>query len=169
MLVNDGKLHLMYALWTEGLLNKDRFLTGGALGGSFAPDKGAGQKIYVRYDLETGKEDLRVSPVLKGETIALGWNVSGFFAASRSSRRGSPLYCISADVKGRIVSLVSYDKGKTWNDHAVSNRAFAPYSVGGCNVLTDDGFIIGSFTDLYDSRGQIKPSVYFFRIPTQRK
>ncbi|MHB9027159.1 MAG: two-component regulator propeller domain-containing protein, partial [Candidatus Latescibacterota bacterium] len=69
----------------------------------------------------------------------------GFFA-KRDSLPNGPLYCIS-NAGGKIGCLASDDNGATWYDYAVSAGTFNPYAVGGCRTITDDGYIIGSFTD----------------------
>ncbi|HNT35278.1 MAG TPA: BNR-4 repeat-containing protein, partial [bacterium] len=103
------------------------------------------QQNYVRYDIESATEDIRVTPVFKGESIRLG-HLDGFFAHDAHSPDG-PLFCIARyipqDVR-RIGCLVSRDNGVTWHDHALSAPVVNPYSIGGCRQLTSDGYVIGS-------------------------
>jgi hypothetical protein len=114
---------------------------------------------YVRYDLQTGKRELDIQPDFKGQQIALR-GLDGFFAVD-----GSVLYCVGRDAS-RLACLVSHDNGSTWQDHAVSDAVTNPYSIGGCRVVSKDGYILGSFTDQIapntDTGGGSK--VYFFRI-----
>ena len=68
-----------------------------------------------------------------------------------------------------LVCLTSADDGRTWHDHAVSEATFSLYAVGGCRELTDDGAVIGAFTDTRDTSARPGGSrVYFFRIDTGR-
>ena len=65
-----------------------------------------------------------------------------------------------------LVLRRSLDNGETWLDFAASKETFNIYSLGGCREVTEDGDIIGSFTDqqgsnLATARGS---SVYFFKI-----
>jgi hypothetical protein len=118
---------------------------------------------YVRYDVATGRRDGDIQPAFGGKTISL-MGLDGFFA-SRSDRPGSPLYCVGQD-KGHVACLVSEDNGGTWRDYARSDEKFGAYSIGGCREVTDDGYVIGSFTDQVSSPASLTrdSKVYFFRI-----
>jgi len=139
-LVKDGKVHFLYLAQCK-------------------PQR----QHYVRYDAETGKRDVHHAPAFKGKTVSLR-GLDGFFAA-RSDRPGSALYCVGHD-GGRIGCLVSEDNGETWRDYARSEEKFHPYSIGGCREVTEDGYVIGSFTDQVSSPASLKRDsrVYFFRI-----
>jgi hypothetical protein len=140
LLAKDGKLHFLYMAQTK-----------------------PAREHYVRYDIRSGKEDLRIQPTFCGEKISL-MGLSGFFAA-RSSLPNGPLYCVSRFGR-RIGCLASDDNGKTWYDYAVSPEITNSYSIGGARELTADGHIIGSFTDQLASTSEPTDSahVYFFRI-----
>ncbi len=144
LLVKDGKVHMLYLAQTK-------------------PPR----EHYVRIDAKTGKQDARIQPVFQGETIALQ-GLSGFFATDRTKPK-SPLYCVS-NAGGRIGCLVSRDNGKTWHDHAVSRPVENPYSIGGCRSVTQDGFIIGTFTEQVASTADVsgRCPVQFFRIRAAR-
>ena len=140
VLVKDGKAHFVYLAQTK-----------------------PSREHYVRYDLKTGREDLRRSPDFKGRKIEVR-GLSAYFATS-VSRSDGPLYCIGPS-SGRIACLRSDDNGTTWKDYAITTETFNPYSVGGARELMPDGSIIGSFTDqkcsTTDPTGRCR--VYFFRI-----
>ncbi|MBI2303048.1 MAG: hypothetical protein HYU66_29420, partial [Armatimonadetes bacterium] len=133
-LAKDGKLHFLYEAQSQ-------------------PPR----EHYVRYDVTTAKRELDLYPEVKGQRMSL-LGLDGFFAA-RSSVPGSTLYCVG-NWQGRIACLASDDNGTTWYDYAVSQQTFNPYAIGGCRELTDDGHVIGSFTD----QAVTPPRVYFIRI-----
>jgi len=68
-----------------------------------------------------------------------------------------------------IHHIVSPDNGRTWKDHARSERSFNLYSIGGARELAEDGSIIGTFTDQKESTSADGGgcAVWFFRIPTR--
>jgi hypothetical protein len=120
-LVKRGKVHFIY------------------LAGTQPP-----RQHYMRYDLASGKRDLHVSPEFKGDQIRLR-SASGFFA-TRSALPDGPLYCVMQD-NGHIACLASDDNGETWYDYAIARRAVSPYSISGGREITDDGYIVGCFTE----------------------
>jgi len=140
-LVKNGKIHFMYLAQTE-----------------------PARQHYMRYDVATGRREIDRQPVFQGTEIRLR-GLDGFFAAHADSK-DSPLYCLGRDEAGHVACLSSEDNGKTWQDYARSERSFNVYSLGGCRQVTDDGFIIGSFTDTQgtDQTAERKPKVYFFKI-----
>ena len=122
---------------------------------------------YVRYDVATAKRDQdRQAPELRGKAIGLS-GLDGFLA-SRSRDPGSALYCVMQD-QGHIACLVSDDNGDTWRDYARSEERFRPYSIGGCREITDDGYIIGSFTHQVSNPQSLKrdSKVYFLKIKAE--
>jgi hypothetical protein len=143
VLAKAGKLHFLYLAQTQ-------------------PPR----EHYVRYDLATGHEDLRLSPDFGGQRIKPR-QLSGFFA-SRAADPDAPLYCVSG-AQGRIGCLVSRDSGQSWQDYALSEQMFALYSIGGCREPTRDGYVIGSFTDQarQGAEEEKHPRVYFFRIAVE--
>jgi len=118
--VKDGKLHFIYHARTK-----------------------PARQHYMRYDIAAGKRDIHLQSKLKGRTITLS-GVSGFFA-SNPAKPKSPLYCVIQD-NGHIACLASVDNGKTWRDYAKSTEKFGIYALGGAREVTEDGSIIGSFT-----------------------
>ena len=133
-MAKDGKLHFIYNAGTKPRRHH-----------------------YMRYDIATGKRDIHLQSKFKGKTITLS-GVSGFFASrstTTAAKTRSPLYCVIHD-RGYIASLVSYNNGQTWRDHAKSRETFGIYALGGARQITADGYLIGSFTQ--------SGRVYFFRI-----
>ena len=60
--------------------------------------------------------------------------------------------------------MKSEDNGLTWRKHAVGPIAFT-YALGGSPQVTDDGYIIGSYTESSNFRDQTAPKlVKFFKI-----
>ena len=136
-MVKDGKVHFVYLAQTS-------------------PNR----QHYMRYDIETATREIDQQPLFQGETISLR-GLDGFFA-SRLDQPGSTLYYVSM-AGSKIGCLASDDNGSTWHDYALTDSAFPSiYSIGGCRQITDDGYIIGSFT----ATGYNPPRVYFFRIDT---
>ena len=143
-LAKDGKLHFLYLAQSK-------------------PQR----QHYVRYDIATGKRELDIQPLFSGKDISLS-GLDGFFA-SRAGEPKSPLYCVMQDV-GRIACLASSDNGSTWVDYARTEEKFGAYSIGGCREVTDDGYVIGSFTDQKSSPASLvrDSKVYFLKIKTTR-
>ena len=135
MLVKDGKVHFIY---------KGRTMH------------------YLRYDLATGRKDASLDGrQFSGRNIALG-DTSGLLV-SRLDQPGSPLYCVSRDPGRRTLGcLISYDNGRSWSDYALAAQIFQDnYATGGARQTTDDGYIIGSFSDRFGGECQ---EVWFYRI-----
>ena len=135
----DGKLHFLYQAQAD-------------------PKR----QHYMRYDVATGQRDVHYQPEFKADTLEIH-TLDGFFA----TRPGCPLHCLG-NYEGHLVCLVSHDNGRTWRDYAQSEQTFRIYSLGGCRRITDDGHIIGSFTDQGGSNltTECKSKVYFFKIRT---
>jgi len=139
MLVKDGKVHFIYRGKTMH---------------------------YLRCDLATGKKDVVLDgKQFAGAEIVLS-HVSGLLA-SRLNRPGSPLYCVARDPARRTIAcLVSRDNGSSWSDYAVASREFFDnYATGGARQITDDGCVVGSFTEHIRIGGTCK-GVWFYRIKT---
>ena len=133
----DGKVHFVYHAHSEETRRRQMGANGGV-------------QHYIRYDLETARRDIDVSPEFRGQQISL-YNVDGFFV-SQSEIPGSPLYCVMADGT-HVACLASKDNGESWCDYAVSDREFVSggrgkpiYAVGGSREVSEDGHVIGSFT-----------------------
>ena len=139
-LVKGGKVHFTYQAQTK-----------------------PGRQHYVRYDASTGKRDQHCQPEFRGTEFQIK-GLDGFFA-TQSLDADSPLYCLGHD-QGRIACLVSEDNGNTWQDYARTEEVFGLYSTGGCRQITEDGYIIGTFTDQAGSNHTTdrKSKVFFFRI-----
>jgi hypothetical protein len=139
-LVKDGKVHFLYLAQTD-------------------PPR----QHYTRFDIATGKRDLDIQPELRGREIRLQ-GLGGFFA-TRSSQKGSPLYVLLPE-KDHIASLVSHDNGQSWHDYAQGKGTFNVYSLGGSREISEDGHILGTFTDQQGSNltPDRKSKVYFFKI-----
>jgi hypothetical protein len=117
---------------------------------------------YLRYDLRTGQRQIDRYPEVAGQSISLR-GLDGFFTAD--PKDPGKLFVLGND-GGHLACLVSHDAGQTWHDHARSDQAFGLYSIGGARCLTEDGAIIGSFTDQSqpDEITDRNSRVYFFRI-----
>ena len=145
-MAKDGKLHFVY--WSENSPQRQRFL---------------------RYDGATGKKEIDIEPLFRKRTNAKP-NDSGVLVANRL-KRNSTLYFVSTiEDRKRLACLASQDNGKTWREYAVSDRAFKTrvYSIGAAREITDDGWIVGTFTEVGKrAKTYFEPNsgrVYFFRI-----
>ena len=145
VLVKAGKLHFVYLAQTS-------------------PPR----QHYMRYDIATGRRDQHHHPQFTGDTLQIS-GLDGFFA-SRAEQPDAPLYCVMND-QGHIACLISYDNGQTWHGHAKSTAQFHPYAIGGCREITDDGYIIGAFTDQSIGTQSLDQttSVYFLRIKAENR
>jgi len=120
---------------------------------------------YVRYDISTAKREIDIYPEFKGQTLMLR-SLDGFFATCKADKGGA-IYVVSRDANAsRLACLASDDNGITWRDHAVSLPVANPYSIGGSREVTEDGWVIGSFTEQTGSTSAAGggSKVYFFRI-----
>jgi hypothetical protein len=118
---------------------------------------------YVRYELKSGKRDIDIQPIWKGESIQLQ-GLDGFMVADTHDPH--VMYAIGND-SGHLACLVSRDEGQSWHDYARSERTFSLYSIGGYRWTTADRSLVGSFTDQVapDKITDRKSRVYYFRIP----
>lgn len=114
----------------------------------------------MRYDAKSDRREVDVAPLFHGESIAIR-TLDGFFCASRT-QEGKTLYFVG-NANGRIGVLRSEDQGATWHDHAISREGFQPYAIGGFRWLSEDGDILGSFTD--QGTDGVSRALYFFRVP----
>jgi hypothetical protein len=79
------------------------------------------------------------------------------------------VYAVGSD-QGRIAALVSRDRGTTWQDLARTETPHRPYAIGGYRLVTEDGWLVGTFTE----QGATEPAtaqdsrVMFFRIRAGR-
>jgi len=139
-LVKEGKAHFVYQAQTK-------------------PPR----QHYTRFDVATGRCDVHLQPEFRGKTARLQ-GLDGFFATS-SDGGSQPLYFLMQD-SGHVACLKSHDNGETWHDFAKSEETFSIYSLGGCREISDDGYILGTFTDQHGSNltPDRKSKVYFFRI-----
>ena len=142
LLAAHGKLHAMYQAQTTPI----RF-------------------HYLRYDLRTGREDLRLTPEFRGQHLSLN-GLDGTFSC-RMADAQSPLVAIVKEAqRPRLAALRSDDQGATWHDLAVSQDVTAPYAISGCRELTPDGYAIGVFTDAIEPSNEPtgKSKLYFYRV-----
>jgi hypothetical protein len=145
------------------------FVRGGKAHFLYLAQTNPARQHYVRYDLARAKRELDMQPEFKGQSLVLR-NLDGFFA-TRAAEENSTIYVISRDANtSRLACLASSDDGFTWRDYAVSLPVTNPYSIGGSREVTDDGWIIGSFTEQMDSTSDTggNSKVYFFRIRANR-
>jgi hypothetical protein len=163
MVSHSDKLHFTYK---TGAFEKSGNQTGVAA-----------RQHYVRYDEASGQQELDVYPEFRGEQLVIRGSHS--LLAARSAVANSPLYCVGYEApwmtRCRLVCLASDDNGRSWYDYAVSQQQFMPTGLGGCRKLTEDGLIIGSFTDLVDvdelddlDMFADRHGIYFFKIQAGR-
>ena len=148
-MAKDGKLHFVY--WAKTTPHRQR---------------------YLRYDGATGKQEIDLEPVFQVRKMA-EVNDSGVLVADRSVP-GSTLYFVSAiDDRKRLACLASEDNGRTWREYAISDRTFEKrvYSIGAARDVTDEGWIVGTFTDVVEgAKTNKEPNsgrVFLFRIKAQ--
>ncbi|MFC5650537.1 hypothetical protein ACFPYJ_15680 [Paenibacillus solisilvae] len=155
-MAHNGKLHFLYRASPHEdyrQTTRDDFFNG--------------KQHYIRYDTHTGKKDVEILPDFAGSEINIV-SADGFFAAD-SSNHHSTIYYVSKD-GNRIACLASDDHGKNWYDYAVSdelvNDTYSIYAIGGCREITEDGYIIGTFTERCGDYKDIygKTRVHFFKI-----
>jgi dienelactone hydrolase len=137
MLVKDGKVHFIYQ---------------------------GNTMHYLRYDLATGRKDVVLDGRQFGGTDTSLCHISGLLAC-RLDQTGSPLYCVARDPdRATLACLVSCDNGQSWADYALAVRTFADnYATGGTRQITDDGYVIGSFTERIRLGGHCQ-GVWFYRL-----
>jgi hypothetical protein len=119
---------------------------------------------YVRYDLATAQIVRNVVP-FKGDTISIK-NMEGVCSTRRSIKE---IFCVSKsngnNIDSRIAVLKSEDNGLTWRDHALGPLPSSPppntYALGGSPQVTDDGYIIGSYTEI---TGPVSGVAKFFKV-----
>ena len=110
---------------------------------------------YVRYDLATAHIDRNVVPFM-GDTISIK-NLDGVCSTRRSIKE---IFCVNKSTDNRIAVLKSEDNGLTWHDHALGPSSDI-YALGGSPQVTNDGYIIGSYTENPNS---LYPAVKFFKV-----
>ncbi|HJN15678.1 MAG TPA: hypothetical protein QGH10_09320 [Armatimonadota bacterium] len=120
----------------------------------------ARREHYIRYDVATGKREIDTGAEFKGEEISL-MGLDGFFATD-SDDPDSPLYFVGL-WGDRLGCLESRDNGDTWHDYGASGPAGNIYAIGGAREITEDGYVIGSFTDS-PAGGVGEGRVHFLRI-----
>jgi hypothetical protein len=118
---------------------------------------------YVRYDLATAQIVRDVVP-FKGDNIPIK-NMDGVCSTRRSIKE---IFCVSKsngnNTDSRIVVLKSEDNGLTWRDHALGPEPPTyTYALGGSPQVTNDGYIIGSYTDIKNPAKSAK----FFKVASQ--
>jgi len=123
---------------------------------------------YVRYDLATAHIDRNVVP-FEGDGVPI-LNLDGVCSTRRSIKE---IFCVSKsnnrNPDSRIVVLKSEDNGLTWRKHAVGPIAFT-YALGGSTQVTDDGYIIGSYTESSNFKDpKAKKIVKFFKVASLAK
>lgn len=121
----------------------------------------ADRQHYVRIDLATGRIDRRIQPEWWGDRVRIS-SLNGFFA----SRPGGPLVYVGYSPPDRVGAIMSFDRGDSWEDLALSEPVpHSPHAIGGSRTITPDGCVIGSFADVYvDDAGRNRSDPYFFRI-----
>jgi hypothetical protein len=118
---------------------------------------------YVRYDLAMARIDRNIVP-FEGDGVPI-LNLDGVCSTRRSIKE---IFCVSKsnsrNPDSRIVVLKSEDNGLTWHKHALG-PIIQTYAVGGSPQVTDDGYIIGSYTESSNFQDQTAPKlVKFFKV-----
>src|SRR5262249_32948383 len=112
---------------------------------------------YVRYDLATSQIDRNVFP-FEGDGVSIS-NLDGVCSTRRSIKE---IFCVSKsngnNIDSRIVVLKSKDSVLTCRKHAVGSLSLT-YAVGGSPNVTNDGYIIGSYTDNTDPAKSVANSL----------
>jgi hypothetical protein len=145
-MVKDEKLHFVY--WAET-----------------KPQR----QWYRRYDTATGKAEIDSENFFDARKQDKP-NDSGAFAARRTLSDSTLYFVSTVDDRKRLACLASDDNGRTWYEYAVSERLFPfrVYSIGAARDLTQDGIIVGTFTDVVEKAKTYYEDhsghVYFFRI-----
>lgn len=112
---------------------------------------------YVRYDLATAQIDRNVVP-FSGDSITVSHD-DGVCATGRSIKE---IFCVSKyRPDNKIAVLKSEDNGLTWRDHELSPAPEPTAALGGSPQVTDDGYIIGSYT------GAAPYPVKFFKVASR--
>ena len=115
---------------------------------------------YVRYDLATSHIDRNLAP-FEGDGVPIK-NLDGVCSTRRSIKE---IFCVSKtdnlNTNSRIVVLKSEDNGLTWHKHALGPIVADTYAVGGSPQVTDDGYIIGSYTENPHSP---QPTAKFYKV-----
>jgi hypothetical protein len=125
----------------------------------FAYDSPQGLK-YVRYSLTPPTGIDESAALLHGETIQLSGN-GAFFSVDPQT---GYLYATGGSTAGGLGVLISRDNGTTWHDFAQTHDfTGGVYAAGGARNVSDDGDVIGSFTDTLNGN-----AVYFFKVKADR-
>ena len=109
-----------------------------------------GRVHYVRANLSSKTIDVNTYP-LQGQMLSITGTsnvaiMTGFLTTSLTD--ASELLFAVSNNENKLVALASADNGKTWFDWAESNKSFLmPYHIGGAREITDDGYILGIFTE----------------------
>lgn len=146
-MVKDRKLHVAY--WVKSHPQRQR---------------------YVRYNVNGGKPDVDIEPMIH-ETAIEQRNDNGAFAARRSIKESTLYFVTAIEDRRRLACLASDDNGKTWYRYATGATKYPHrvYSIGTARNLTADGGILGTFTDVRESaKTYYEPNsgrVHLFRIP----
>ena len=116
---------------------------------------------YVRYDLASARIDRNVVP-FEGDGASIA-NLDGVYATRRSIKE---IFCVSKNnhTDSRIVVLKSEDNGLTWRKHALGPVSIT-HALGGSPQVTNDGYIIGSYTESSNfGDPTAKKIVKFFKV-----
>jgi hypothetical protein len=136
-------------------------IKGGKLHFAYMAQSTPGREHYMRYDIESAQRDIHLSPQF-GEKDYQVRGLDGFFATASESA-DTPLHYVGA-YNGHIVCLVSRDNGATWRGHARLEEVFNPYGIGGFRDITEDGYLVGTFTDSGGTGANAKSKVHFIKI-----
>ena len=136
MHVKNGKVHFMY-------------LAGDAADGSRTITD---RQHYMRFDATTGVREIDSWSDWGGRWGGANWHiyaVGGFFASDPDDPTG-PLLAMGGQGsnsmnKGgsRLVALVSYDNGSTWQDYSRSSSIGMVWAETGFREITNEGTIVG--------------------------
>ena len=124
---------------------------------------------YKRFDAQTGALEINKWGFEQDGRYFYG--LDGFFSVDRTDSN-APLFLVGHEGRkddtatvihtGRVLCMASYDNGSNWELHSVSEPDFKYLNhLGGCRSITDDGFVIGSFSD----HNNYSYSTHFLKIP----
>jgi autotransporter-associated beta strand protein len=115
---------------------------------------------YMRFNATTGVREID-NTSWSGGALAIN-STTGSFASDPANPNGA-LYAMAQTTDSqRVLALVSYDNGTTWQDCARSADVDLVSDVGDCRFSPQYGRVIGTFTSALQPWGWATPLFYQF-------